>query len=86
MKKTDVGIIASLLFMVLTMGAFYYSWSSENQSVSSTSSGNMYAIIDISGIKDQAETITAGKENNAGIPIAVPTTKLGKTNPFNDPE
>lgn len=87
MKKSTIGVVASMLFMLLTAGAFYYVWNTATQegsvSVPDTAS---FAVVDISGIKDEATKITAGNENNAGVPIDVPTSKLGKSNPFNDPE
>lgn len=88
MKKSTIGIIASMLFMMLTIGAFYYLWSGQMSQAESANTADVapFAVVDISGIKDEATKITTGYENNAGLPIPAPTAKLGKTNPFNAPE
>lgn len=87
MKKSTIGVIASLLFMAITAGAFYYTWNSaKSESVTAAADTSSFAVVDITGIKDEVTKLTTGNENNAGVPIDVPTAKLGKSNPFNNPE
>lgn len=88
MKRGTLNIIASLIFLLVAGVGYYFIWSgahsaSEGTSVSIAPS---YTPVDISGIKTQAEKLIQSRENNAGIPIPVPTEKLGKPDPFSDPQ
>lgn len=90
MNKSVVSTISAFAFLLLTVGSFYYVWSSSTKNQSTVTSDNSSVIstdvADISGIKDQASKLTIGAENNAGLPIPEPTAKLGTTNPFNVPK
>jgi len=87
MKNSTVGTIGALIFMILVVGGFYYVWKTASD-VASSSGGatETYSLVDLSGMKSQAQTLTTGAENNAGLPLPVPTAKLGKTNPYSAPE
>lgn len=84
MKKRTFNLILSLVFIVAVVIVFYTVW--KNNTGTTAVSSSSYTILDVSGVKEQAETLTKGKDNNANIPIAAPTTKMGKTNPFASPE
>ncbi len=87
MKKSSMGIVLSLIFMLATLGVFYYLWNSAQNPVTTVSvDSQVYAPVDISGAKSQASKLLSGYVNNASVPIPEPNEKLGKTNPFNDPE
>lgn len=81
MKKTTVGILAALAFMLITLAGFYYIWNNALDAVASVAP-QKFAPVDLSGISEQAKTLTSGAENNANLPIPAPTSKLGRVNPF----
>lgn len=88
MSKSSLSTIGSVLFMLVAFVSMFYIW---NQSAKVDDSEyydsvEIYAPVDISGLKTQANTIISGYNNNSGIPIAVPLGKMGKINPFTDPE
>ena len=88
MKRGTLNLIASLIFLLVMGVAYYFIWSgarsaSEGAIVSVAPS---YTPVDVSGVKAQAEKLIQSRENNAGIPIPTPTDKLGKPDPFADPQ
>lgn len=84
MKKSTLNLIASLIFLAGVIIGFYSVWSSSAKSGTATSES--FVTLDISGVKEEAASLVAGRENNASIPLPVPTSKMGKTNPFSSPE
>lgn len=87
MKKSSLGTIVAIIFMFTTIGLLYYFWSSSLKSAQNNAvPATTYVPVDVSGMKTEAAKLTSGAENNAGIPIPVPSTKLGKPNPFVAPE
>lgn len=85
MNKNAISTIAAVVFALLVIGGYCYIW------IGSNSAGNVAndaiadistGVADISGIKEEALKLTSGKENNAGIPIPVPSTKIGNDNPY----
>lgn len=88
MKRGTLNIIVALIFLLAVGAGYYFIWSgarsaSEGTVVSITPS---YKPVDISGIKSQAEKLIQSRQNNAGIPIPTPTEKLGKPDPFSNPQ
>ena len=81
MKKSTLNLFGSLLFLAVAAGAFFYVWSAEDELVANSGS-TQYNIVDISGIKAEAQKIIGETENYAGLPISDPSSKVGKTNPF----
>jgi hypothetical protein len=88
MTKSTLSTLGSILFMVASLIIVFLIWngSSKVQSVEQYSNTESYAPVDISSLKTQAVKIISGYQNNASIPIPVPVAKMGKTNPFTDPE
>ena len=88
MKRGTLNIIASLVFMLAVGAAYYFIWSGASKVAEGTTTtvATSYAPVDVSGIKTQAEKLIQSRENNAGIPIPTPTEKLGKPDPFADPQ
>ena len=83
MKKTSLGLIAALLFVFATAGAFYWLWTTSNVPVSSTgTTASNYTVVEIESVKAEAVSILSGLENKAGIPIGIPTEKMGRANPY----
>jgi len=84
--KNGWGLLFSLIFLVLTAGAFYWLWGLANElsSVSSTAGKNIeqYESVEIDSVKKQAADILAGTEKVSEIPLSAPTTDVGKANPF----
>ena len=88
MSKSSVNLISALIFLLLTAGGYYYIWS--NSSVpSEIDAGSITTSVsdvpDISGLKQQADKLLSGLENNAGLPIPEPRQKMGSSNPFVTP-
>lgn len=85
MNKNTISTMLAIFFMLLTLGGYFYLWSSSNKETATDNSAieqSTTGVADISGIKEQAQKLTSGKENNAGIPIPEPTGKLSNANPF----
>lgn len=84
MKKRTFNLILSFVFLIAVVIVFYTVW--KNNTGTMPTSTDSYVTLDVSGVKEQAESLVQGKDNNANIPIAAPMTKMGKTNPFANPE
>lgn len=88
MKRGTLNVIVSLVFLLAVAACYYFIWSGARNALETTSvdiSVN-YTPVDVSDIKNQAQTLIQSRQNNAGIPIPEPTQKLGKTDPFSNPE
>lgn len=74
--------------MLIVAVSFYVIWggSAKSSVVEDFNSVQIYAPVDVSGLTANAAKLINGLENNSGVPIPAPTAKLGKTNPFSDPE
>lgn len=88
MKRGTLNLIVSLVFLLAIGAAYYFIWSGAKSAASGTTvtATTSYTPVDVSGIKVQAEKLIQSRENNAGIPIPTPTDKLGKPDPFSDPQ
>lgn len=84
MKKRTLNLLLALVFFAATLIGFYSIWKSSVAEV--PSEPETYTALEISGVKEEASTLIQGRENNANLPIITPTSKMGKTNPFNNPE
>ncbi len=84
MKKRTLNIFLALIFFAATLIGFYTIWRNSTAAVSSEP--ETYTPLEISGVKEEASTLIQGRENNANLPLTTPTAKMGKTNPFNNPE
>lgn len=85
MKKKTLGLIASLIFALATVGGYYWLWTvSLNAEVtpSSVATTSTYAVVEIESVKKEAVDILNGLENRGNIPIPVPTEKMGRPNPY----
>lgn len=83
MRRSTLNALTGILFLVLTVVFIFLTWNSAKiQNSSQTESNILERAADISSLKTQAEKLVSEKENNAGLPIPVPTEKLNKTNPF----
>ena len=77
-----IGLILGLVFFLATAGGFYWLWlQSKNFTVKTTVADNMKPI-EIDSVKNQAVLLLSGLNNVSGMPIPVPTNKMGKVNPF----
>ena len=85
MKKSSLSLVAAVIFMLVTMGGYYWLWtiSKTESAVVSTATAD-FTIVEIESVKKEATTILSGLENKASIPIIVPTDKMGRANPFAD--
>lgn len=83
MKKTFIGLIAVLFFALITVGSFFWLWTTSKTEVPEASAtAGKYSIIEIESVKKEAVDILSGLQNVAGVPIGVPTEKMGRENPF----
>jgi hypothetical protein len=81
MNKT-IGLIASLIFALATIGGFYWLWTLSKDFTIKTTVADDMRPVEIDTVKDQAVSLLAGLNNVSGMPIPTPTNKMGKTNPF----
>lgn len=86
MKRGTLNLLGSLLFIILVLGGYFYIWRAASLNVPPSISTTSYTPVDVSSIKGQADILIKARENNAGVPIPDPIEKLGKPNPFNNPE
>ena len=86
MKRGTLNLLASMLFLVLVGAAFFLIWRNASSNAAPIVPAESYIPIDISGVKAQADKIIKTRENNTPIPIPDPTGKMGKSDPFNNPE
>lgn len=85
MKKKSMGLIASVLFMLITAGSFFWLWTLSKTGASALSTPSAdYTVVEIESVKKEAVNILSGLENTSAIPIGIPTAKMGRTNPFAD--
>ena len=82
MRKSTINLILSVLFVILTIIFTYSSWNSAKEGVTTSQVGSVVTASDLSSIKNQADQLILDLENNADLPVIVPTSKLSKTNPF----
>jgi hypothetical protein len=77
-----ISLILSLVFALATVGGFYWLWTqSKNFTVRAVIAENMKPV-EIETVKTKAVSLLAGLNNVGGMPIPVPTSKMGKANPF----
>ncbi len=88
MKKSTLSALLSSLFLVAVLGCFYMIWTAclPKDDQLSYSTVEIYSPVDVSGVKSQAKKLIDSYENYSNIPIPVPVGKMGKSNPFTDPE
>ena len=85
MRRGTLNLLSSIAFLVVVIFAFYFIWNSaKNQN--QTASSATYNTVNISSIKTQARDLVSSLENNGGLPLTVPTSKMGKENPFSGVE
>ena len=84
MSKTNIGLIISVVFALATAGGFYWLWTTSKTEVEGVvpATTSTYTIVEIESVKKEAVDILAGLENKAGIPIPIPTEKMGRPNPY----
>jgi len=82
MNIRAIGVIASLIFLIGTIGGFYWVWSQTKIfTVDSTVASNLKPV-EIASTKTEAINLLSGLQKFSDIPIPVPTEKMGKANPF----
>lgn len=83
MNKSLAGVIASLIFALVTAGAFYFLWTTSKSEVSPTTAlDSSYTAVEIDSVKKQAVDILSGLEKKSDIPVTTPTDKMGRPNPY----
>lgn len=74
--------LVSIVFAGIVIGAFYWLWTmSKDFTVQTTVASNLKTV-NVEGVKTEANSLIAGRNNSANIPIPVPSEKMGKANPF----
>lgn len=88
MKRSTLNSIFSSLFLIAIVLLIFLSWNSARTSYESrvVPSPQVETASDLSAVKTQAQKLVAGLENNANLPVTVPTQKLSKENPFSPAE
>jgi hypothetical protein len=86
MKKTidskALGLIASTILLIATIGGYIWMWNSTRSEIDS-SSVVTYQTVSIDSIETDAKALVKDKPNQGNLPLAVPTSdKIGRENPF----
>jgi len=80
-KKSNIGVMASIVFIVLVGLGFVSMWYFSNPATISSVSSSVG--IDLTGTKAEAEKTLQNRDNLSGMPVAAPAdSSIGKTNPF----
>jgi len=82
MNSKYTNLIVSLVFALVTIGAFLWLWSMSKSFTINTAVADNLKPVEIETVKNEASTLLSGLHNIAPIPIPVPTSKMGTTNPF----
>lgn len=85
MKMKTISLIASLIFIIVTLGAFYWLWTIANDLKIDKAVAENLKLVEIESVKKEATTLLSDLEKNSDIPIPVPTEKMGRENPFATP-
>lgn len=88
MKRSTLNSILSLLFVALTVILLFAAWNSAKNDYANglPAQNSVETASDLSSIKTEAGKLLDGLENNASLPVPVPTEKLSKDNPFSPAE
>jgi len=81
MRRGTLNLLSSIIFLIVVIVAFYFVWNSSKNQNQVTGSA-IYNTVNISSIKTQARDLVSSLENNGSLPLSVPTSKMGKENPF----
>lgn len=85
LNAKTIGIIASVIFFLISIAGFVWLWSSSHYIPNTTATISGYKTIDIESAKNQAAELLDPdvKDNFSGMPVAAPTSdKVGRDNPF----
>lgn len=84
MKKSSINLLASTIFLLATLGGFFWLWTlfSAKPIITQSASAETLGQYDIEGIKNQASEIVKDLKNVSGIPLTNNTALQGKVNPF----
>ena len=73
----------SIALVILVIGAFSWLWfGAKKPSPEQYMSSNDLKEISVSALESEAKTLLDGLQNHSGIPVAEPTSKEGKEDPF----
>lgn len=87
MKKSTLNMISSLVFFVVIIVVLVIIFVNSSLSSSDKEISSYYTpSADIASLETEAKELISGRENNAGVPIAIPIDKMGKSNPFSNPK
>lgn len=86
MKKSTLNKLFGFGFFVLVFVIIAYLYTSSSSTDDTIQVSSFSSPVDIVSVESSAKKLISTRDNNAGIPIPVPVDKLGKTNPFSNPE
>ena len=87
MKKSTLNMISSITFLVVIIIVLAIMFINSSSSSNDKEISSYYVpTADIASLETEAKELISGRENNAGVPIAVPKDKMGKSNPFANPK
>lgn len=70
--------------MIATVACFFWLFTTSRSYTKTFTISESLQPIEIESVKKEATDMLDGVEKNASIPIALPTTKMGRTNPFDN--
>ena len=85
MRRGTLNLLSSVAFLAIAIVAFYFVWNNTKNQNKTTSSAT-YDTVNVSSIKTQARDLVSSLENNGSLPLTIPTSKMGKENPFSSIE
>jgi len=81
MRRGTLNLLSSIVFLAVAIVAFYFVWNSAKNRPQDVSSAT-YITVNVSSITTQVQAFVSSLENNGSLPLGVPTSKMGKENPF----
>lgn len=82
MNPKIIGIIVSFVFLIATIGGFFWLWTQAKNFTVDTKLATNLKPVEIASTKNEAITLLAGLQKFSDIPIPIPVEKMGKANPF----
>ena len=81
-KQQNLALFASLLLLLVIVGAFFLLWRSAKPAESSVVLEEKYETVEIASVKESAQKLLQAKGNLTQMPIKAPIENIGRENPF----
>jgi len=82
-QPRSLAMTASVMFLLITAFGFFWLWrNAQPKGADTVGIQEKYQTVEINSVKRQAEDLVSGKQNLAQMPLKVPTSNIGRVDPF----